>query len=475
MTQLDMHDIQRTIVRGYRLPYACYFFLNIRQNAKGTSAEHVAESNVKARALVMAIGEKVTLAMEHWENKIPADGATTNIAFTYSGLAALGVPEGTLHEMPVEFKQGMKKRAALLGDTGPSDPEHWDEVWRKGNVDMWVSINGISEDAVENRGQWLQDLIDSTDGCVEVVYKQPANALKIDGEFTNKEHFGFSDGIGNPVYDGSGAPNIPGRGKLVDGKWQPLATGEFILGYPDEAGEIPPAPLPHVFARNGTFMVYRKLHQRVKSFKNYLKEQGELYPGGPDLLAAKWAGRWDNGAPLELYPDNKPDLSALSKEELANFNNFRYLPDDADGNRCPLGAHIRRTNPRDAMGFDGKLANRRRVIRRGLPYGDYMPPGSETDDKEHGIIFMTLNASIIRQFEFVQQQWIEYGNDFQLGNDKDVLIGNNNGTGKAVIQGNPPFICAKLPHFVECRGGDYFFIPSMTALRLIANQAVNPL
>ena len=88
---------------------------------------------------------------------------------------------------------------------------------------------------------------------------------------------------------------------------------------------------------------------------------------------------------------------------------------------------------------------------------------------------MALNASIIRQFEFVQQQWMEYGNDFRLGNDKDVLIGSNDGNGKLLIQGDPPHVCPHLPHFVECRGGDYFFIPSMTALRLLANLAVNPL
>jgi deferrochelatase/peroxidase EfeB len=126
------------------------------------------------------------------------------------------------------------------------------------------------------------------------------------------------------------------------------------------------------------------------------------------------------------------------------------------------------------------LVNRRRITRRGLPYGEPTPtdqPGR--DDAEHGVVFIVLNASIFRQFEFVQQQWIEYGNDARQGNDKDLMLGNHAGQGKFMIQGtedpgNPPFICGGLPNFVELRGGDYFFLPSITALKLIAAGAVDP-
>ena len=221
MTSLDLTDIQRFIVRGYRLPYACYYFLRIHYDAVSDSdmphEQGVAKKNTKARAFVMALREKITLGMEHWQDKVPSDGATTNVAFTYSGLAALGVPEGTLHDFPVEFKQGMKQRAPLLGDHGPNAPQNWDEVWRSGSVHMWISINGVNEDALAAREQWLMSLIDAADGGVELAAKQNVAALKIHDQFTAKEHFGFTDGIGNPVYEGSGAPNIPGRGKLVNG------------------------------------------------------------------------------------------------------------------------------------------------------------------------------------------------------------------------------------------------------------------
>jgi deferrochelatase/peroxidase EfeB len=136
-------------------------------------------------------------------------------------------------------------------------------------------------------------------------------------------------------------------------------------------------------------------------------------------------------------------------------------------------------NPRDAFGFNGRLINRRRITRRGLPYGPYVPEGQPVvDDVEHGIIFMALNASLFRQFEFVQQQWVEYGNDARLGNEKDMLMGNHEERDRYTIQGtedpkNPPFVCGGMPNFVQLRGGDYFFLPSMTALRMIAAGTVD--
>jgi deferrochelatase/peroxidase EfeB len=163
---------------------------------------------------------------------------------------------------------------------------------------------------------------------------------------------------------------------------------------------------------------------------------------------------------------------------------------DAEGSRCPLGAHIRRVNPRGSLEFGvdgaydtpGALVNRRRILRRGLPYGE--TPHPPRDDGNHGIVFMALCASIERQFEFVQQQWINYGNDFKLANEKDPLLGNHaassrgGGLGRSIIQGDrekgrPPMFCSEIPRFVETRGGDYFFIPSLTALRMIAEGIVD--
>jgi Dyp-type peroxidase family len=314
-------------------------------------------------------------------------------------------------------------------------------------------------------------------GGARLLEAQDACAIYLKDKPSTQEHFGYTDGFGNPDFKGAERECVPGQGKLTsDGRWEPLAAGEFLLGYADEAGELPVAPIPHLLGRNGTFMVYRKLHQNVATFRNYLDEKGRLYGGGKEKLAAKFVGRWRDGTPVELSPD-EPNPSIVDDNN--RNTDFTYGGDPA-GVRCPIGAHIRRVHPRDAFGFNGGLINRRRIMRRGLPYGDYVPEGQPVrDEDDRGIIFMALNASIFRQFEFVQQQWIEYGNDAHQGNDKDFLVGNHDGTGKFMVQGtadptNPPFLCCGLPNFVELRGGDYFFIPSLTALAMIATENVDP-
>lgn len=312
---------------------------------------------------------------------------------------------------------------------------------------------------------------------------QDAAAIVQNGKVTLKEHFGYTDGFGNPDYLGICRKTQPGQGKLMpDGAWQPLATGELLLGYADEAGELPIAPVPHILAANGTFMVYRKLHQNVGVFRKFLDQWSRKYGTGDaaarEKLAAKFVGRWRDGTPVETSPDTPDSTIAQDPNRSTNFT----YGDDAAGTRCPIGAHIRRVHPRDAFGFQGRLINRRRITRRGLPYGPFVPEDTtdqEIDKTDRGVAFMALNASIARQFEFVQQQWINYGNDAHLGNEKDLLLGNHAPGEKCVIQGdssaaNPPLICASLPNFVELRGGDYFFIPSITALGMIAMNLVDP-
>ena len=460
MSKLDVTDIQGFAARGYNFHFARFLFLKFADKQKGC-------------ACIGRLVKEVTTA-ELWHDKSKPN-TTVNVAFTYKGLVALGLPEASLLSLPVEFVQGMKTRAAILSDTGKNSPHHWDLVWHEG-VHAWLGVFGQTLSDLERRCSELHGLLQDGGGAA-VIGSQDAGALQINGQFTSKEHFGYTDGFGNPEYLGLEKHKQPGQGKLTeDGKWTPLATGELLLEYADEAGELPVAPLPHLLACNGTFMVYRKLHQNVKTFREYLKDKGGLYPGGPEKLASKFIGRWRDGTPVELSPD-KEDLAIVQDQ---NRNVDFTFGNDLGGTRCPVGAHIRRTNPRDAFGFNGALVNRRRISRRGMPYGPYTPEDQRgSDEQEHGIIFMALNASIFRQFEFVQQQWIEYGNDARQGNDKDVLIGNHGGHGKFMIQGstdprNPPFICGALPNFVELRGGDYFFVPSITALRMIAAHSVDP-
>ncbi len=460
MSKLNPTDIQGFVLRGYNLPFARYFFLRL-------------EDAARARRLVARLLGDVTTG-QRWQGAKPEN--TMNIAFTHAGLERLELPAATLLSFPVEFQQGMKDRALILGDIGVNSPDHWDAVWRQEQVHVWIGVHGLTPEALDQRSLSLVSAIEETGGAV-VLDTQDAAAAFNHGQQTTREHFGFTDGFGNPDYAGVERSSQPGQGKLMpDGTWTPLATGELLLGYADEAGELPQAPIPHLLASNGTFMVYRKLHQNLATFRDFLGKQGALYPGGKEKLAAKFIGRWRDGTPLELSPD-RPDPSIAQDPQRST--NFTYGA-DAAGSRCPIGAHVRRVHPRDAFGFNGRLIDRRRITRRGLPYGPFAAEGEPVSDSdERGIIFIVLNANFARQFEFVQQQWVQYGNDARLGNDKDILMGQHGGHGRFVVQGdmspeNPPFICSHLPDFVELRGGDYFFVPSMTALGMIAMGLVDP-
>jgi Dyp-type peroxidase family len=471
MSKLNPTDIQGFVLRGYNMPYGRYCFLHF-------------EDAQRACTLIRRLLPIITTG-QLWDQGKPL--STVNLAFTHQGLVSLELPIATLISFPVEFQQGMQARGGILGDTGVNSVEGWDEVWREGKVHAWLGIHALSLDALGARSTEMQSLIAETGGA-RLLGSQDAASIVMDGKVTAKEHFGFTDGFGNPDYLGVCRSTQPGQGKLMaDGTWAPLATGELLLGYADEAGELPVAPVPHILASNGTFMVYRKLHQNVGTFRRFLDQWGARYGAGDgfarEKLASKFIGRWRDGTPVELSPD-RPDTGIV--QDPNRSTNFTY-GNDAAGTRCPIGAHIRRVNPRDAFGFQGKLINRRRITRRGLPYGPFALEDetsgtydpSEMDATDRGVVFMALNASISRQFEFVQQQWIAYGNDAHLGNEKDLLMGSHSEGEKYAIQGdtspaNPPFFCTGLPNFVELRGGEYFFVPSITALGMIAMGLVDP-
>ena len=544
--ELPLADIQGNIINGYSrsgMPKARHFFLHINDVRGG-------------RRFVDAVIPKVTTSVR-WAPDAPPAGrndaasavavakpkVTLNIGFTFFGLYALGVPTITLREMPAEFIDGMAKRASLLGDVGASAPEKWDPIWRNPAkaVHVWIAMNaqmdpqtGKPVPELDQQTEWLRGLC-GPDSGVEMLrghapdqtdYQEASALLKRDSaafKALPAEHFGFTDGIGNPVFAGQletreQRRSIVGAGKqLPDGSWRPLATGEFLLGYSDESQETPPAPLPVEFARNCTFMVYRKLHQNVGSFGSYIAETARRYAqhsGDPaatdearaaEIVKAKMVGRWSNGVPLMAAPTYGDWIKFGEREQEARrtkdtatlaalqrqINDFRYR-DDPDGLKCPVTSHIRRTNTRDMLDPEigandpkvstgSSLNDRRRILRRGLPYGCSRPEdgGDAGDGGNHGIIFIGVCASLFRQFEFVQQQWIQYGLDFNAGNDTCPLAGNHGKDAKFVIpvdpeSGRAPFICSGIPQFVTTRGGDYFFVPSLTALRMIAMGIIDP-
>ena len=392
-----------------------------------------------------------------------------NVAFTFAGLGALGVAPRVIESFSTEFKQGMAGRAQQLGDVGPGDPTRWQPGLGTGAAHVLVTLNALDETAL---GAAVADLRAGMEaaGSVSVVHQQDTRVLG-----TAREHFGFADGFSQPVVEGVNEKRVRGGGvPLEDGSWRPLALGEFILGHGDEETRVDPQRrLPTAPAgplgRNGTYMVWRKLHQDVALFRRTLRDAAAGYAqGDEDALAAKIVGRWRNGTPLVVSPSGeRPGF----EPKVPSGNDFAYAHVGPYGRRCPLGAHIRRSNPRDTLGFAGKLSFRHRMIRRGMPYGDELPEGVlEDDEQERGLVFVCFNASISRQFESVQRQWLNDGNVFHLGRDTDFLLGAAaEAMGKMTVQGDPPFVFSPQAPFVITRGGEYLFVPGITGLAAVAD------
>ncbi|MDQ4041872.1 MAG: Dyp-type peroxidase [Actinomycetota bacterium] len=435
---LDRSDLQGNILRGYGFPQAAYLFVRVGDAGRG-------------RDWLGELAPSLTNA-ELWSNGKPQ--TTLNLALSFAGLEALGVPAGPLAAFPDDFRQGMAARAHQLADVGGHAPANWEPGLGSGDAHVLVMVNAQEAGALDDEVRRIREGIG--DG-LEPVHEQRAAVLE-----GNREHFGFSDGFAQPAIEGDGVRATPGQGTPEkDGKWSELELGEFVLGYPDGDEEVPRAP-DGPLGRNGTYMVYRKLHQDVALFRRVLREAAEGFPGGEELLAAKIVGRWRDGTPLVLSPDGR-DRERYRDPEL--INDFRY-EDDLDGCRCPIGAHVRRTNPRDALGWHGTRSRRHRMIRRGMPYGPPLAEGATEDDgNERGLIFVCFCASLARQFEVVQRQWCGDGNIFGLGDDKDFLVLDDaRETAKMTIQGDPPCFLSPQPRTVTLRGGEYLFVPSLSGL-----------
>ncbi|MFL5391651.1 MAG: Dyp-type peroxidase, partial [Myxococcales bacterium] len=330
-------------------------------------------------------------------------------ALTFQGMKALGVPQESLDSFAWEFQQGMAARATALGDTGESSPDNWEKPL--GTPDVHVVLTALAPDpqhleaALGRARQALQEL-----PGVEAIWRQDCHALP-----NEKEPFGFRDGISHPAIEGSGIPGTNPRER-------PLKPGEFVLGYRDETGSFPPMPRPEVLGRNGTYAVFRKLHQRVAPFRRYLKASSSS-PEDEELLAAKMMGRWRSGAPLALCPlHDDPGLGADPRRN----NDFLYAEDDSTGYKTPPGSHGRRSNPRDAS--VAGVARLHRMIRRGTAYGPALPEGiTEDDGVDRGLMFAFVGAHLKRQFEFVQSEWINNGAFLGLGDSKDPVAGSIDG------------------------------------------------
>lgn len=396
-----------------------------------------------AKAALNKVLPYVTSAAD-WESPRPF---TMNMVFTWQGLRALGLPKNDLDSFPDEFRAGMAARKEILGDSGASDPSKWVAPLGSGDIHIGVIVSSETEKGVRAP----LTLAEGLQG-VTCIYR-----IDVGVPPTGREHFGYRDGIGGPFVIGSGASAHPGQDAVM--------PGEFILGYPDESGSIPPLPGPEVLTRNGSFLAFRQLYCDVAAFRRFLRANARS-KDDEELIAAKMVGRWRSGAPLMLAPErDDPELALDSTRN----NDFQYFAADPKGLICPLGAHIRRVNPRDGLQDTIVSTNIHRLIRRGASYGPVLPEDVVDDDGvDRGVVFF-MGASLRRQFEFIQQQWINNGDFVGLGTEKDPLVGNNDGTGGYTIPARPIRRHFNgLPGFVSVRGGEYCFVPGLNAIKWLA-------
>jgi Dyp-type peroxidase family len=429
--------------------------------------------------------------------------AVTHVAFTRSGLEAIGLPRSVLCSFPLEFQEGMADahRSTILGDTEESAPQHWELGGpNEAPIHVLLLLHAASRYELDRLRDAHRAAVFGSSGAVLELRPIAQEGYRLEGDH---EPFGFHDGMSQPEIRGVTGAGVP--------------TGEFILGYENHYGFIPPTPVvavdldphrllpdfgnPHHACTalrdlgfNGSFLVYRKLRQHVAGFWRFMQAEAQRHFGSPDPRAMVWIasrliGRWPGGAPLAVSPERDDPA-------LRDFDAFLYAERDRDGFSCPVGAHVRRANPRDAIEpYEPQQARSmteaHRLLRRGSAFGRPLfdptilqdPTVPEharalldlSDDGDpRGLHFFCVNASIRSQFEFVQQSWCNNPRFSGLRDNKDPVIGDNERAGapesRMRIPHRPLRICTvALPRFVTVRGGAYFFLPSMRALRFLAS------
>lgn len=433
---VDLRDLQSLVVFRRPAPYWGSFFLIAFDRPQ------------RGRRLLDHLLSQVVSAAD-W-----AAGhrdVSVSVAVTYPGLAALGVPPTSLASFPDQMRLGMAARADRLGDVGDSDPAHWHAPFGTGGVHAIVSITAATRALWRDRVAAALDAFDHAG--VRLLDRGDVAAHQ--GMRTT---FGYRDGISSPNI--AGLPVSP-----VAAFEEPIATGEFLLGHPSETGQPLAMPRPDRLGHNGSYIGLRKIHTRVAEFRRFLQANA-ADPDAEEFLAAKLLGRWRSGAPLILAPHaDDPELAA----DPSRVNRFGYA-DDPSGLVCPAGAHIRRVNPRDSALATLTDVRIHRILRFGAVYGEPLADGVLQDDQvDRGVYFMFLSARP-NALEFLKGNWLDDGGFISLGDEQDPIAGANDGHGSYTLPAKPLRRRLRgLDRFTVTRGGEYAFLPSLTALRWLAD------
>jgi Dyp-type peroxidase family len=474
---LQLDEIQGNVVAGFNKDNTSYLFLTLPDEpararawlaglvGQVATAQEVKQFNDLFRAVRKRRGQREGAVEAAW----------MNLAFTHDGLTKLGVADSQRHQFPEEFREGMRKRNRAIGDVGDNHPDRWPNELGKRTIHALMIL---AADSVEDLNREILYFVrDAASHGVSLVFQQDGTTRS---DAPGHEHFGFRDGISQPGVRGLTASSYPDGSGTSDPPQDVVAGGEFVLGYPRErspdAAEDPLSPEPD-WTRNGSYLVFRRLRQDVKGFGDFVAAEAAKQNMSPDLFGAKLVGRYRSGAPLvgggnAAVDPGTTDPSRLDKDRI---NAFVYGA-DPQGREVPRAAHIRKAYPRDQQPSGKELAERPRILRRGIPFGQsfrhghppHSPFGADPpfpDDR--GLCFVSYQRSIRDQFEHIQCTWVNREEVPEAGDGVDPVASQIAGERRMRIPG------AKtdqlhLPQWVTTTGGEYFFSPSISALEWLA-------
>ncbi len=479
---LDLEDIQGIVLRGYRMPVVRHFLLkvDVPAAARRLLGRLVNDNETDAPQITRAKDWHV--GFEPGPGDDPADSPRCkpeyclNLGITWPGLLALEVRDRVSNlsfKSFSAFVAGAAARAERVGDTGENGPQNWIGGFGTGSDHVMLTLHAANSEALESYSDRLSALI-IEDRAYQEIWRGDGMALleMQDGQSVPvpKVHFGYVDGISMTTIRG-------GPERYKPDHQEPCEPWLFVLL--DEA-ENYFVPEPKELGLNGSFAVFKMIRTDVVGFENFLQSNKERID--PELLAAKMCGRWRNGVPLALSPETDSPVGGIAPEQL---NNFEYVNPDGSGDpkglRVPVGAHIRRINPRGqpitGQGESGGSNNTHRLIRRGLPYGPHYDPTKPYDGIERGLLGYFINSNIENQYEFVLSQWVndsEFAGAVRLNpKAKDPIIGVQDPAESILViprpSGSPPIKITGFSSFTTTRAAAYCFLPGISAIKFIAS------
>jgi Dyp-type peroxidase family len=476
---LDLEDTQGDVLVGLQKEVENFIFFKIldKSSFKGLVKRH-AVSRITSTQL--ALQRELTLQRRKKLGEGTFDRLLgLNLGFSRDGLAQLIGAQDLKCDPAFERGANHQDTIKLLNDPPCSA---WLKRFVADRIDGVFLITGPDPAFVTSHCDEFLRLLGAS---IKVVYSEMGKTRQ--GAERGHEHFGFLDGISQPGIRGLTQGSYPMRKPDEGLPGQDLIwPGEFVFGYPGQDPEDPhkEGPPPHVAApwfRNGSYMVFRRLEQKVPEFRKFVAERAIWLGMDPQLLAARMVGRWKSGAPLELAPLR--DYPGLGGDDKRN-NDFGF-GDDRFQQKCPYAAHIRKVHPRDDTTDGVAQVQRHRIIRRGITFGPEVAPSETTTSHSRGLMFVCYQTSIERQFEFIQRS---YANDpsFVGGKQRpgggrvvapgiDPIIGQAPGNGARQIDepfpnypaGNRRTTLEIPKQFVVLTAAAYFFMPSITALRTV--------